>query len=216
MQKKIRKYFIWVCLILMGSMALGVTQVWVSWEGESLFTELGTQWESETGEQVQIVYVPDLEEKLTITLKASGNLPDLCLIKNDNLPLILEYTEPVKTSEIEGLDYDFDERLSRAFIYRSESYVVPFYADMQLMYLSTKIFDRIGLALPDNDWTLEEFLQLMKTINARDIQPSGWGINSAYLFTGLQEGLGSPVIDEKGKINLLTQENMVLLGRYKE
>jgi len=131
MQKMIAILF--MSLIVMSSSVLGDTQVWVSWEGERLFRELASQWEAETGEQVQVVYVPDLEEKLTITLKAAGNLPDLCLIKNDNLPLILAHTEPVKTTELDGLDYAFDEQLSQAFVYRSESYVIPFYADMQLM-----------------------------------------------------------------------------------
>jgi len=213
MQKMIAILF--MSLIVMSSSVLGDTQVWVSWEGERLFRELASQWEAETGEQVQVVYVPDLEEKLTITLKAAGNLPDLCLIKNDNLPLILAHTEPVKTTELDGLDYAFDEQLSQAFVYRSESYVIPFYADMQLMYLSQKICERIGLALPDNDWTVEDLLEMMKLIHEKGFQPSGWGINSAYIFTGLQEGLGSPVIDENGKIHLLTPENIDLLTRFK-
>ena len=215
MKKLVKFYFVCV-LVAISSVVFGVTEVWVSWEGESLFRTLAEEWETETGKKVKLVYIPELEEKLTITLKAGGELPDICLIKNDNLPMIVKYIKPVKTSELNGLDYHFDEHLSNAFLYNSQSYVIPFYADMQLMYLSTKVFEEIGLEYPDTNWHFEEFLQIMETIKENKVQPSGWGINSAYLFTGLQEGLGSPVINENGDIDLLTRENIKLLKSFKE
>ena len=217
MRKSSKLHFLLVLLGLFLSSALcGAVEVWVSWEGETLFRELSKEWESETGETVKLVYIPELEEKLTITLKGGGDLPDICLIKTDNLPLILDYAQPVEIAELNGLDFEFDEKLAHAFDYQSKKYVTPYYADMQLMYLSTKVFDQLDLDLPDNDWNFEEYLQFMQTINEKGIQPSGWGINSAYLFTGLQEGLGSPVINDDGRIELVTQENILLLNRFKD
>lgn len=210
MRKLSRVFLLLVSLMFLGSVLFGTVEVWVSWEGESLFRELSQEWETETGEQVKLIYIPELEEKLTITLKGGGDLPDICLIKTDNLPLILDYAQPIETTELDGLNYVFDEKLVQAFQYRSKNYVIPYYADMQLMYLSEKIFDQLGINLPDNDWTFDEFIEIMKAIDEMDIQPSGWGINSAYIFTGLQEGLGSPVMNDDGNVNLLTQENISL------
>jgi len=216
MRKLSRVCFLLAVWMLMASVLFGTVEVWVSWEGESLFRTLSQEWEAETGQQVNLVYIPELEEKLTITLKGGGDLPDLCLIKTDNLPLILDYAEPIETTALDGLDFAFDEKLAQAFQYHSKSYVIPYYADMQLMYLSTKVFKQLDLDLPDNDWDFEEYIQLLQTINETGIQPTGWGINSAYLFTGLQEGLGSPVFTNDGKIVLVTYENILLLNRFKD
>jgi len=216
MRKLSRVFFLLAVLMFLGSVLFGTVEVWVSWEGESLFRELSQEWESETGEQVKLVYIPELEEKLTITLKGGGDLPDICLIKTDNLPIILDYAQPVEITEIDGLDYAFEEKLAQAFHYGSKNYVIPYYADMQLMYLSKKVFDQLGINLPENDWTFDEFIEIMKAIVETDVQPSGWGINSAYIFTGLQEGLGSPVINDDGKVDLLTQENITLLKQFKD
>lgn len=215
MRKLSRVFFLLAVLMFLGSVLFGTVEVWVSWEGESLFRELSQEWESETGEQVKLVYIPELEEKLTITLKGGGDLPDICLIKTDNLPIILDYAQPVEITEIDGLDYAFEEKLAQAFHYGSKNYVIPYYADMQLMYLSKKVFDQLGINLPENDWTFDEFIEIMEAIDETDVQPSGWGINSAYIFTGLQEGLGSPVINDDGKVDLLTQENITLLKQFK-
>jgi ABC-type glycerol-3-phosphate transport system substrate-binding protein len=216
MRKLSRVFFLLAVLMFLGSVLFGTVEVWVSWEGESLFRELSQEWESETGEQVKLVYIPELEEKLTITLKGGGDLPDICLIKTDNLPIILDYAQPVEITELDGLDYAFEEKLVQAFHYGSKNYVIPYYADMQLMYLSKKVFDQLGINLPENDWTFDEFIEIMKAIVETDVQPSGWGINSAYIFTGLQEGLGSPVINDDGKVDLLTQENITLLKQFKD
>jgi len=216
MRKLSRVFFLLAVLMFLGSVLFGTVEVWVSWEGESLFRELSQEWESETGEQVKLVYILELEEKLTITLKGGGDLPDICLIKTDNLPIILDYAQPVEITEIDGLDYAFEEKLAQAFHYGSKNYVIPYYADMQLMYLSKKVFDQLGINLPENDWTFDEFIEIMEAIDETDVQPSGWGINSAYIFTGLQEGLGSPVINDDGKVDLLTQENITLLKQFKD
>ena len=208
--------FMFISLILISSTLFGAVEVWVSWEGESLFRQLSEEWEAETGETVKLVYIPELEEKLTITLKGGGVLPDICLIKTDNLPLILESVEPKLIADLDISEYEFDPKLSQAFIYQSKRYVVPYYADMQLMYIATEVFDQLALDLPMSDWSFEEFIRILQTIQQTPIQPSGWGINSAYLFTGLQEGLGSPVMNQEGKIQLVTQENISLLSQFKD
>src|SRR6056297_108555 len=216
MHKSSRIVFFMAILTLLASVLLGTVEVWVSWEGETLFREISEEWELENGQEVKLVYIPELEEKLTITLKGGGDLPDICLIKTDNLPMILDYAQPVEAKALDGLDYLFDEKLMQAFYYQSKNYVIPYYADMQLMYLSKKVFDQLGIKIPETDWSFEEFIEIMKGISESDIQPSGWGINSAYIFTGLQEGLGSPVINENGSVKILTQENISLLNQFKD
>ncbi|MFP4460822.1 MAG: hypothetical protein ACLFQE_01360, partial [Thermotogota bacterium] len=190
MRKLSQFFFLLLVMMLLGSLSFGTVVVWVSWEGEDFFRQLSKEWETETGKQVKLVYIPEIEEKLTITLKGGGDLPDICLIKTDHLPIILDYTQPVKTAELDGLEYEYDEKLSQAFYYQSNSYVIPYYADMQIMYLSTKVFNQLDLELPENDWDFEEYISIMQSLLKTPVQPCGWGINSAYIFTGLQEGLG--------------------------
>jgi maltose/maltodextrin transport system substrate-binding protein len=188
--------------------------IWVSWEGEQWFNSVAAELESELNEKIQVVYVPELEQKLSITLKGNGELPDICLVKTDSLPLILKYQTPVSYAEI-GINQAFNQTLLKSFEIDDTIWAVPFYADMQLMYFSTAVFEKLGLTIPDNAWTMDDFEHLMGQIQGKEVQPTGWGINSAYIFTGLQEGLGTPLYNEAGGINLVTDKNIELVKRFK-
>ena len=210
------KKFLMILLLvsLLSLPVLARITVWVSWEGEDWFKETARGWSSKNDREVQVLYIPNLDEKLSLTLKGDGALPDICLIKNDVLPLILKYEEPVPLSEIDtGLQ--FKESLEAAFTTEEKTRAVPFYADMQLMYLSNTVFEEAGLALPNQDWDIEEFEALMEKLQREGYQPSGWGINSAYIFTGLQSGLGTPVVKPGGTIDIMTDKNIALFEKMK-
>jgi len=219
MKNQLKKNVLFILIIVFLSVftVFGQVQLWVSWEGQDWFEKTIEQWEKENNETVKLVYIPQIEDKLAITLKAGGQMPDICLIKTDNLPLICKYTQPVPAEQLINItDYQFDQKLLNAFFYKAQSHALPFYADMQLMYCSQDIFESVGLNVPENAWDMAQFLKLCKTLKEKEIQPCGWGINSAYIFTGLQEGIGSSVINEKGKIDLMTQENLTLLSNFKQ
>lgn len=188
--------------------------IWVSWEGEKWFKSFASEIETELNEPLEIVYISDLDQKLSITLKGKGDLPDLCLVKTDSLPLILKYHTPVPYAEV-GINQAFNKILLDSFTIDGTIWAIPFYADMQLMYFSKAIFDQLSLEIPDDSWTIDDFEELMRDIHQKEKQPAGWGINSAYIFTGLQEGLGTPLYNETAEIDLLTEKNYELLNRFK-
>ncbi|HOO32095.1 MAG TPA: hypothetical protein PK466_06875 [Thermotogota bacterium] len=204
-----------IMIVVITGMCFSKKTVWVSWEGEEWFKATAAELEAELGEEIQVVYIPELEQKLSISLKGNGELPDLCLVKTDQVPLILKYKTPLSYAEM-GINQAFNTELLASFEIDDTVWAVPYYADMQLMYLSTDIFDQLKLNIPDDSWTVEDFERLMMEIKKKKKQPSGWGINSAYIFTGFQEGLGSPIYNKEGKIQLVTPENIALIREFKQ
>ncbi len=204
------KNFVFVLMLfLIISISVFSTTFWISWEGEEWFKQKARDFETATGEKVEIVYVSSMEEKLGVTVRGSDNLPDICMIKNDQLPLILN-SEMVKLFPDELKSFQFNDRLIKAFSDGGKAYSVPLYADIQLMYASRNLLEKLNIKIDETRWDLEYFLELMKQIRSKGVIPSGWALNSAYIFMGMQEGMGTAIYDSEGNINVMTEDNAKL------
>jgi len=205
-----KKYCFLICLILFSTVLLSKTTFWISWEGEDWFKEKAREFQNITGEQVEIVYVASMDEKLGVTVRGTDNLPDVCLVKSDQLVLVSEISKETPSKLLLN-KYEFDEKLRDTFIMNGKQVSFPFYADVQLMYANRKLLEKLSIDINPEMWNLSYFVDKMKEIRDKGVIPSGWGLNSAYIFMGMQEGLGSEIIDSKGEIKLVTEENKALL-----
>ncbi len=190
--------------------------VWVSWEGEDWFHQMGRSFLQKTGVDVQITYLPSMADSIGMALKAGGALPDLCLIKNDQLAEIIPTSRAKEADRSLMNRFDPDPIMTRAFFYQNQQFAIPFYADVQLLYINCEVFDRLKIALPEPSWTVEDLEPLLHKLRESGVIPISWGLNSSYIFTGLQAGLGSPVFDQVGHFQVDTQENVQLVQRLKD
>ena len=213
---RFRMILIVVLSLLAGSLLAQPLVVWVSWEGEDWFHQMGRSFLQKTGIPVQVTYLPSMADSIGMALKGGGTLPDLCLIKNDQLAEIIP-TSRAKEADRSLIErFSIDPILTSAFFYQNQQFAVPFYADVQLLYINREVFDRLKIAIPESSWTVDDLEQLMQQLRESGVIPISWGLNSSYIFTGLQAGLGSPVFDQDDHFHVDTQENLQLVQRLKD
>jgi ABC-type glycerol-3-phosphate transport system substrate-binding protein len=201
--------FLFACF----SVCFGIT-VWVSWEGEDWYHEVATEYTRKTGVPIEIVQLPSLEPKLQVAVKTKDTLPDLCLIKSDYLPVVQPFALPVYSQDIPDYFPRFVPIGVDTYTTENTLYAIPFYADVQVMYLQKEVFSKSGVELPDTNWTIDDMETLMKTFSEKGQLAIGWGFNSPYIFQGLQESFGSSFMPD-GHINILTDSNRTLLRRLR-
>ncbi|RKX55018.1 MAG: hypothetical protein DRP30_00730 [Thermotoga sp.] len=190
--------------------------LWMSWEGEDWFEKVADSFEKNTGVEVEVVYVPNIWKKLSMSLRGGGDLPDVCLVKNENLESIERYIDLPSLDEL-GLDKrSFHENILKAFTVDGKVKAVPFYADVQIAYLNVDVFKKLGMNLPNDSWNFEEFVEILKKIKQKDegITPTTMGLFSPYFFFGLQAGIGSGVSSDGVKVD--TEENVKLIELLKK
>ena len=211
-----RKEWLMVSILVMilGISVFSKITLWISWEGEEWFREEAKAFKKEFGIDVDVVYIPNVWSKLFMTLKGKGDLPDVCLIKNENLETIEGYVNLPSLKEIGLNDEDFNGKMLKAFRVKGTVRAVPFYADVQIMYLNIDLFEKLDLELPEKSWNFDGFIDLLRNIKRKGFTPTAMGLFSPYFFFGLQAGLGSGL--GEGKIRVDTAENIRLIELLKK
>ncbi len=99
--------------------------VWFSWEGLDVFKSLAREFSKEAGVKVNVVYIPkNAYEKLSIAWKAKAGVPDLILLKNDELGKVSGILQALKKPE--GLT----EKSLEAFTLNGKLLGIPIYSDI--------------------------------------------------------------------------------------
>lgn len=212
---KVRLSILWVCLAMTVAVFSTPLTVWVSWEGEDWFQRMASVYTQKTGVPVQVTYLPSMADSMSMALRAGGQLPDLALIKNDRMAEIVASGKALEADTALLARIPLDQRLTEALRDPHRQIGIPFYADVQLLFINRDVFQRLGIELPDHRWTVEDLESLMDTLHQGGVIPISWGLNSSYIFTGMQAGLGSPVFDEKDHFQVDTPENRMLFEHLK-
>lgn len=194
--KKTLVILLFLFIALVSCFAADLT-VWVSWEGEDFYRAVAEEFETNTGKTVEIVYVPKLDKKLFPALK-SGNLPDVCMLK-DVYTAAISVSDLVVTLSNELLRKigNFEQRHLQAFIKKDSLLAVPYYADTQLAIVNLDFFDEANIATPSKKYTFEE-LESMKDKIVADKKIIAWDFMSPYIFYSFARHY-SELVDENGK-----------------
>jgi len=200
-------------LLLAASIGLSFT-VWVSWEGEDWYRKVAQEYSKTANVPVEIVQIPSPDQKLRVAMKTPDTLPDLCLIKSDYFPSIEPIVLPIQLERFPQYADRFVAIGKETYTSGGELRAVPFYADTQVLYIQTRVFERYGIPIPQNDWDVQDLEALMARLHAQGVIPIGWGFNSPYIFQGLQEGYGRSFLQD-GAIQVFTEENLLLLTRLR-
>ncbi|KUK93517.1 MAG: Extracellular solute-binding protein family 1 [Thermotogales bacterium 46_20] len=186
---------VFVILTIVNAFALGLT-VWVSWEGEDFFRNTATQFESESGIKVDVLFVPRMEEKLQLSLR-TGNLPDICLIKDTQTGNVAASGKAVSLSEVFVEDLgSFSVDSLQAFSLNDQLYAIPYYADLQVAYLNLSLAPSDFLSNTYEDYSLDD-LEPLYSVPAANIVPVAWDFMSPYVFFSFLSGFGDAA-DSKG------------------
>lgn len=140
------------------------------------------------------------------TMIASGNAPDVIalglegvamLVMNDlALPLddyIAEHEE-----ELAPVMDGIDKELLEIFRVDNKLYGVPFEANSVVTHIRKDIFEKAGVALPDADWTFDDFKEICAQISDPDNGVYAFGVPTNFfcLQAWLYANGGSPLNDD--------------------
>lgn len=187
--------------------------VWVSWEGEELYNSIADEFETETGNSVEILFVPKMSKKLFPGVK-SGNLPDICLIKDTYTGGISVSDKTVVIDE-ESLKKigNFTKRDLEAFSERGNLLALPYYADTQLALINLDFFKKAGVESPSKTYSFDD-LKNLKGLADTDGEIIAWDFMSPYIFYSFARHF-SELVDKKGKPNFNNSEMKEALGTIK-
>ena len=111
-------------IVLLTTLTMPLT-VWFSWEGLDVFKSLVKEFSNESGIKIDVVYVPkNSSEKLSMAWKAKAGVPDVVLLKNDELGKVSNILE---TLEKPG---NITEKSLEAFTLDGKLLGIPIYSDI--------------------------------------------------------------------------------------
>ncbi|MGC9384113.1 MAG: sugar ABC transporter substrate-binding protein [Kosmotogaceae bacterium] len=190
-----------IFFILLGSMLISENlTIWVSWEGLNFFEEKAEEFIKDTGHNIEILFVPDMEEKLLTSIK-TGNLPDLALIKDVHSGYLTHVNTlyRIKDEDLEQLGAFREEDL-RVFSVNNEVVAIPYYADLQVAFVNQKILKESGYELSYN-YTIDDIREIKDDFENSEIVPAAWDFMSPYVFYPFAVH-GAELIDENGKLQM--------------
>lgn len=192
--------------------------VWFEYEGMEQMNNIIKEFEKENPDiTIQLVEQKKIVSKVLNTYRGGGELPDIILIKNDEIGILTD------SNLIENVD-NFKDEMGDSFIdkafdafsveksiinnesnnFRKEKhyYGVPFYFDTQVLYYHDKIFYDNGFPL-DEGLTFEDLLFASYVVEDKSkgkIMGLAWGANSPYWFPPFQWAFGKENLMEDGRI----------------
>lgn len=111
-------------IMFLTSLTMSMT-IWFSWEGLDAFKSLVKEFSKETGIRVDVVYIPkNAYEKLSMAWKAGAGVPDLVLLKNDELGKVSYMLERLERSD------NLTEKSLEAFTLNGGLLGIPVYSDI--------------------------------------------------------------------------------------
>ncbi|MFO7881605.1 MAG: extracellular solute-binding protein [Kosmotogaceae bacterium] len=192
-----------VLFVLMGSLLMSETlTLWISWEGLSFFEEKANNFNKNTGHNIEILYVPQMEDKLLTSIK-TDNLPDMVLIKDVYTGYLAQVNDlyKLKEQDLRKLGNFRTDDLN-VFSTMNERVAVPYYADLQVAFVNQDVLKRIGYGL-SIDYTVDDLREIRLDLEDSEITATAWDFMSSYIFYSFTVH-GSELIDEKGKLKMNT------------
>ena len=193
-----RKLLLVLSLILVlsvFSIASTVT-VWFSWEGQKEFQSIVNEFNRVYPDvQVNLVYIPNMIQKLRIMLASNGDFPDIALIRNNDLGLLADarVIKPISGIQTTASFY-------KSFLVNGIEYAYPYYADVQVVYLNKKLFK--GVPFPRNNWTLSDFEKVAEALKNNGYIGVLLQKTSPYFFDSFSAAFDDGAIPEKDGIPL--------------
>lgn len=204
-----------IFFVLLGNLLVSENlTIWVSWEGLSFFEEKSEEFNKYTGHNVEILFVPDMEEKLLTSIR-TGNLPDLALIKDVHSVYLTHVNTlyRIKDEDLEQLG-SFREEDLRVFSVNNEVVAIPYYADLQVAFVNQRISKELGLEFTF-DYTIDDIKEIKKNLENSEIIPAAWDFMSPYVFYPFLAH-GAELIDKSGKLQMDTGSLAKTIRNIKE
>ncbi|WP_036221900.1 ABC transporter substrate-binding protein [Mesoaciditoga lauensis] len=178
--------------------------VWFSWEGQNEFLSIVKEFEqTHPGIHVNVVYVPKMIQKLRITLASGGTFPDVALVRNDYLGILVEAN---KIHPLAVDTNDFGMNISKAFMVNGQEYAYPYYADVQVVYLNNSVLKKAKIVYPSFNWTLDDMEKTAQMIKKHGYVGILLNETASYFFNSFNAAFNDGKIPQQNGIPVVTGE----------
>lgn len=217
--KKILAVFVFISLLILPSCARkeDVTEVtfstWGSQSEVSVIKELISDFEKENPSiKIKLLHIPDNYFQKLHLLVASDLTPDVIFINNLNarIYIMANKLEPLSVNRD-----DFLENSLEPLTYHGNVYAIPRDISNMVVYYNKDLFDKYGVAYPQKDWSLQDFLakaqDLTKDIDKdgkTDLFGFGFEKNSLFWLPFLLSN-GGGIISSDEKHIIFNRENSI-------
>ena len=144
-----------------------------------------------------------------------GKAPDIFLIFGENFSDLAEIGALKNLNGLieEDVSFSVDDFYSSAFAYgkyKEKQYALPYECAPRLMFVNKTILDAEGIAMPEGDWTWDDFYEICKAVT-RDLDGNGmpdqFGV-AGYTWSEAFDSNGVKLFDEQGSECYLTDERV--------
>ncbi|GAB6189124.1 extracellular solute-binding protein [Marinitoga arctica] len=200
------KYIIFIFFTLITSIAFSTTiTLWFEYEGVEQLKNIVKEFEKENPDiNVNVVEQKKISDKLFTAFKGNGDVPDIILIKNDEIGKLNDagLIEDVDNIKLQ-IEKDLIPNAFSAFkVENGKYYGIPFYFDTQVLYYNYKLFNEVKYPLEEIK-SFEDLLFGAYIVNERTngkVIGLAWGANSPYWFPPFQWAFGKENLIENGRI----------------
>lgn len=207
---------LFLLLMVSGAFSKSIT-VWFEYEGLQQIKKIAKDFERETGITVNIIQQKKISDKLFTAFRGNGDIPDIILIKNDDIGKLhdanlIENVDDIKDNiekkllnesfEAFKVDKQIVNDKAGNFAKERHYYGIPVYFDTQVLYYHDQIFYDYGFPLYEG-LTFEDILFANYAVEDKSkgkIIGLAWGANSPYWFPPFQWAFGKGKLMENGRI----------------
>ncbi len=209
----VKKIILFVLVITISTLVFATTNitVWFSWEGQKEFQSLVNNFNaSQSNYHVNLVYIPNMTQKLQISLSAGTSLPDVALVRNDVIGMLANAQAITPVGSVDAL-----QAFVKSFELNGKLYAYPYYADLQVVYLNKKLYDG---QIPNYNWTLSDLEHIASKIKDNGHVGLAMNANSSYFFNSFYAGFnggiiplkdGIPIVDNSGTMKAFEFYNQI-------
>lgn len=209
---ELKKFFVLAFIVVLSIAAFSVTNitVWFSWEGQKEFQSLVNEFNaSQSNYHVNFVYIPNMTQKLQISLSAGTTLPDIALVRNDIIGELANAKAITPVGTVDALP-----AFTKSFDLNGKLYAYPYYADLQVVYLNKKIYNG---QIPNYNWTISDFENIAFKVKSEGYVGVVFNSFSSYFFNsfyaafnnGIPIKNGIPMVNNTGTMKAFEFYNQI-------
>lgn len=163
--------------------------------------------------KLEFVTIPSKYADTMITKLAGGEIPDVMMLAMDQVPRyalngMLLPLDDLASQEYKDALYPV---VKNALTVNGNLFAAARDVTPKVMYLNTKMFADAGIAIPAEDWTIEEFVEIAKQLTKGSGADAQWGYywkNYADQTFAMIAAFGGNMYSEDGKSSVFsTDEN---------
>lgn len=161
--------------------------------------------------KLEFITVPSDYANTMVTKLAGGEIPDVMMLAMDQVPRYALSDMIMPLDDLASQEYKdaLYPVVKEALTVDGKMYAAGRDVTPKVMYLNTKMFADAGIEIPKDNWTMDEFLEIVKKLTKGSGADAQWGYywkNYSDQTFALMAAFGGKLYSEDGKSSVLSTD----------